>query len=156
MRFAIKENHDDFVNGSYAIDKDTMLTYSTFKAQFQLLLGEGYHVSLDVESETGKCIALYATLSALKFKNTDLQLDGYTKATLTFDCDKLQDGGCHYLPFENTCYCDTNRCVLAFGSIDANGRLYEISNDTFVKLQGEKLVAVFVSLNKEVFRRYKF
>lgn len=156
MRFKINENTKDFINGNYEIDKDTTLMYTPFKAQFQLLLGEGYHLSLDIERETGKCIGLYATLAALKFRKTDLELDTYTKATLTLDYDKLQDSGCHYLPFENTCYCDTKQYILAFGHIDVNANLYEISNDTFVKLQDEKLIAAYIQLSKNVFRRFKF
>ena len=156
MLCEIKENADDFINGEYEIYKDTTLMYSTFKAQFQLLLGEGYHISLDVEKETGKCIGLCATLAALKFRNTNLQLNSSKRATLLFDCNALQDSGHHYLPFENACHCDKEQCVLAFGNIAVSCPLFETSKNTFVGLKDGKLVVVYIKLSKDVFQCFKF
>lgn len=148
---------DNEICGEYILYKSTMLMYSEVKSQFQLLLGDWYHLSLDVEKETGRCNSFYGLLGGFNFEKTSLRIEPEKKVQLFFKSNLLQEqSGCHYTPFDEHCYYDDEHKLLAFGKINAPGNVFEISQNTFVKMQNGMLLAVYVKLTEDVFDRICF
>ena len=72
--FTINEN-TVFLDGNYVLSNDSSLMYSIpVYGDFQLLLGDGYHMSLGIDRETGECLTYYTLLDAITFEPSSFYL----------------------------------------------------------------------------------
>ena len=154
--FTIIQNNE-LLDGNYVLSKDSSLMYSIpAYGSFQLLLGNGYHMSLGIDRETGKCLTFDTLLDAITFELFSSDLCDIHKATLIFKCDSLKNQeGDHYIPFVEKKYYDDKNLILAFGDINSEGIFIEFSNNTYAKLDGERLTAVYIRVPKNVIDKIK-
>lgn len=118
---------------------------------FQLLLGDGYHMSLGIDRETGECLTFYTLLDAITFEPSSFDFLNVPKASLLFYSDSLkQQEGDHYTPFVEKKYYDEKNRILAFGDINSKGDLIEFSNDTYALIDDCRLAAVYIRVSINV------
>ena len=138
--------------GHYVLSNDSSLMYS-FPAygNFQLLLGNGYHMSLGVNKETGKCLTFYTLLDAITFEPRTIDLGKVCKASLFLKSDslKMQEGD-HYIPFVEKKYYDEENLILSFGDINVEGLLIEFSKDTYALINNARLCAIYIRVSENV------
>lgn len=113
-----------------------------------MLLVHGYHLSLDIDNNTGRCYSFYALLNVLRIIPANLTIPQSSKAKLYFVCDdKLTNiSGCHYVPFKESCCWDYTNRILAVGDINEKGDLIEFATNTYAKLNNNKLLAIYIKL----------
>ena len=101
-----------------------------------MLLVHGYHLSLDIDNNTGRCYSFYALLNVLRIIPANLTIPQSSRAKLYFVCDdKLTNiSGCHYVPFKERCCWDYTNRILAVGDINEKGDLIEFATNTYAKL----------------------
>ena len=149
--FRIVKNNE-LIDGYYKLFSDSSLMYSIpVYGTFQLLLGEGYHMSLGVNRGTGECLSFYTLLAALVFEPFTFAARKIYKASLFFESATLEtQEGDHYVPFVEKMYFDEKNSMLAFGDISFNGSLIEFSNNTYAALDGDQLTAVYVKVSTDI------
>ena len=149
--FTINEN-TVFLDGNYVLSNDSSLMYSIpVYGDFQLLLGDGYHMSLGIDRETGECLTFYTLLDAITFEPSSFDFLNIPKASLFFYSDSLKQlEGDHYTPFVEKKYYDEKNCILAFGDINSKGDLIEFSNDTYALIDNCRLAAVYIRVSVNV------
>jgi len=149
--FTINEN-TVFLDGNYVLSNDSSLMYSIpAYGDFQLLLGDGYHMSLGIDRETGECLTFYTLLDAITFETSSFDFLNIPKASLVFYSDSLKkQEGDHYTPFVEKKYYDEKNRILAFGDINSKGDLIEFSNDTYALIDDCRLAAVYIRVSINV------
>lgn len=141
-----------FISGNYVLSNDSSLMYSIpVYGDFQLLLGDGYHMSLGIDRRTGKCLTFYTLLDAITFERSSFDFLNIPKASLFFYSDSLkQQEGDHYTPFVEKKYYDEKNHILAFGDINSKGDMIEFSNDTYALIDDCRLAAVYIRVPIDV------
>ena len=156
--FTIIDVENQFLDGQYVLHEDSCLMCSNLLyGNFQLLLGEGYHKSIGLDSGTGECLSVYALLDAIDFEKATIILPASQKGGLFFKCDSLktQDGD-HYIPFAENAYFDENQLILAFGDVTtSNGQVIEFANDTYAKINDGCLLCIYVRVPPNAIERIK-
>ena len=150
-------NSPYFIEGHYVLYKDSTLMYSNpLIGNFELLLGEGYHVSLGIDRETGECLTFYTLLYAITFEKTSLYIPDAKRTALFYQSDllKIQEGG-HYAPFLEKMYYDPEKMILAFGNIKSTGTLIEFSENTYAMLNNDQLDAIYIRVAQDAIDRIK-
>lgn len=150
--FTIVNDNSIFLDGHYVLSNDSSLMYSVpAYGNFQLLLGNGYHMSLGIDRETGECLTFYTLLDAITFELSSLDLLNSSKASLFFNSDSLKkQEGDHYTSFVEKKYYDDKNLILAFGDINSRGLLIEFSNDTYAMIDDYRLTAIYLRVSKNV------
>ena len=137
----------------YSLNNDSTLFSTNSIGNFELLLGNGYHISIGIDKSSCKCLSVYCLLDALPFKKLKLDFlaDTYKHYDLIYTSDRLfQESGEHYTPFERKCYYDSEKSILAFGDIYNEGEIISLNSSTFAKLKNHELVAVFIKVSDDV------
>ena len=137
----------------YNLHKDSTLFSVNNIGNYELLLGNGYHIAIGIDKNSGECLSVYCLLDALPVKKIkmDFLTDTYTQYDLIYTSNHLfQGSGEHYVPFERKCYFDSEKYVLAFGNIYDEGEIISFNSSTFAKLNNQELLAVFIRVSSDV------
>ena len=137
----------------YDLNKDSTL-FSVYNiGNYELLLGDGYHISIGIDKSSCKCLSVYCLLDALPFKKMklDFSTDTYKQYDLIYTSDRLfQGSGEHSTSFERKCYYDIEKSILAFGDIYNEGEIISFNSSTFAKLKNHELLAVFIKVSDDI------
>ena len=137
----------------YDLHKDSTL-FSVYNfGNYELLLGDGYHISIGIDKNSCKCLSVYCLLDALPFKKIkmDFLTDTYKHYDLIYTSNNLNNmSGEHYTPFERKCYYDSEKSILAFGDIYSEGEIISFNSNTFAKLKEQELLTVFIKVSNDV------
>lgn len=139
----------------YNLNKDSTLFALYNIGDYELLLGNGYHISIGIDKSSCKCLSVCCLLDALVFKKTKLNflMDTYKQYDLIYKSDFLfQGSGEQYTSFERKCYYDTEKSILAFGDIYNEGEIISLNSSTFAKLKNHELLTVFIKVSDDVIR----
>ncbi len=137
----------------YKLNKDSTLFAPYNIGDYELLLGNGYHISIGIDKGSCKCLSVCCLLDALSFKKIELEflMDTCKQYDLIYKSDfLLQGSGERYTPFERKCYYDTEKSILAFGDIYNEGEIISLNGSTFAKLKNHELLAVYIKVTDEV------
>ena len=137
----------------YNLHKDSTL-FSVYNiGDYEVLLGNGYHISIGIDKSSCKCLSVYCLLEALPFKKIEMEFltDTYKQYDLIYTSDYLFQGSEeHYTSFERKCYYDDEKSILAFGDIYNEGEIISINSSTFAKLKKQELLAIFIKVSYDV------
>ena len=137
----------------YSLHNDSSLMPEYYFGDYELLLGDGYHISIGIDKSSCECLSVCCLLDALPFKKIKMDFlnDTYEQYDLIYKSDLLFKGsGEHYTPFEDKCYYDSEKSILAFGDIYSGGEIIAFNDNSFAKLKNHELLAVFIKVSDDV------
>lgn len=152
-KFYIKSSDNNKNDIEYCLYDDSTLMSPYNFGNYELLLGDGYHISIGIDKEKKQCLSIICLLDAWSFENRKINfspVDDIQYDLMYISSNMLKESGEHYVPFVEKCYCDFEKSILAFGDIYENGKIISFNNNSFAKLNNDKLLAVFIKVSDDV------
>ena len=152
-KFYIKTNNEIKYKIEYSLKEDSSLMVDYYFGNYELLLGNGYHIAIGINKESGECLSVCCLLDALSFEKKDINFlveDNEQYALIYTSTDLYNGAGEHYVPFERKCYYDSTKSILAFGNIYDEAKIISFNSNTFAKLKNDELLALYIKVSHDV------
>lgn len=135
---------DDFL-----LMKDKSLLYSKSSGDYSVFLGGNWRFELIIDSSTGLCIKIQCFLDELDVSCMGLELPKFQrKRVYVASKEPLSPAcGCHYFPFRDAAYWDSQKYILCIGDPNSAGESVEFSNKTIAVIEKGKLMCVYLVLD---------
>lgn len=150
MKFIIGEEKNliNKINNFY-LAKDTSLIYNIDGGDYSVLLGGNWRCELIVDSSTGQLIKFQTFLDKLKINERKLTVPKSKKKNIFFVNEEGLDPyeGCHYYPFKNTAYWDSDKKILCYGDPNIIGEAIEFTEKITVIIKDEQLICIYLQLD---------
>lgn len=152
IAFAIGNNislDEQYFKDDFLLTKDKSLLYSKSSGDYSVLLGGNWRFELIIDSSTGLCMKIQCFLDELNVSYTVLELPKSQRKSVYITSDEPLSPacGCHYFPFRDAAYWDSQKYILCIGSPNSAGEAVEFSNKTIAVIEKEKLMCVYLVLD---------
>lgn len=128
---------------------DTSLLYNGMYGDYSVLLGGNWRFELVVDSLTGLCTYVQSFLEKLEVTYTTLELPKSKAKDLYFVRENPLNpgGGCHYFPFANKAFWDSQREILCYGNPNSTGEAIEFMPKMIAVIEKKQLMCIYLILD---------
>ena len=141
--------NERYFKNDFILTKDKSLLYKKAAGDYSVFLGDNWRFELIVDSLTGCCQKIQCFLDELAVHCTTLDMPHAAKRALhiTNSQPLSPAGGCHYFPFDDIVYWDSQKYLLCIGNPRNPGEIVEFTYKTFAVVDNGNLKCTYLVLD---------